>query len=167
MLHFCYIFFIGWILILIYYVWHFLFEFIYKHICDDMVHIFFDDTFSSAVLLNWIWRDARWELCKSVNVTTSYSVTDTQTHTCCVFLPTKSKNTFFVCWTFWMWLKRGFYRAKRVMCAKEREKNIARFTYTIVSREYSGRIRMGIVSCLGHWHVSPIRIYIYSHFFSW
>lgn len=82
------IFFIGWILILIYYVWHFLFE-IYTNIYICMHRYSVSMTcytyfsmihFHRSVLLNWICRDARWELCKSVNVTTSYIVTHTHSH---------------------------------------------------------------------------------------
>lgn len=100
-------FFIGWILILIYYVWHFLFA-IYSctstntDTCsDDMVHIFCDDTFSSAVLLNWICRDARrqggservMQKCKRNHIVHRYRHAK---HARTLFFGLKqSKNTFF------------------------------------------------------------------------
>lgn len=87
---------------------------------DDMVYIIFDDTFSSAVLLNWIrWVLSELHACKcgiKPQRTSLHILTHTRRRGFSIFLPTKSKNNFFVvCWTFWMWLKRGFCIAKRVM----------------------------------------------------
>lgn len=69
-----------------------------------------------------------------------------------------------------MWLKRGLFGAKRVMrvLCEEEEKKISRAINTVVRSRVSGRIRTGIVRCLGHWHasqhISAACIYIF--FFS-